>query len=119
MPYIFSQNGPLTRTVRDAAMLLQVMAGHDSRDPTSMREAPPDFVSATSSDIGRLRIGWSPDFGFADVNSEVLDVTSKAARVFEELGCYVEELDLVLDPPYDRSKKLSILSDSGLAPSIR
>lgn len=101
MPYIFSQNGPLTRTVRDAAMLLQVMAGHDSRDPASMREAPPDFVAAVSSDIGRLRIGWSPDFGFADVNSEVLEVTSKAARVFEELGCYVEELDLVLDPPYD------------------
>lgn len=101
MPYIFSQNGPLTRTVRDAALLLQVLAGHDRRDPTSMREIPPDFVAAVDGDINGLRVAWSPDFGFADVHPDVLEVTSKAARVFEELGCHVEESDLELDPPYD------------------
>ena len=101
MPYIFSQNGPLTRTVRDAALLLQVLAGHDRRDPTSMREIPPDFVTAVDKDINGLRIAWSPDFGFADVHPDVLEMTSKAARVFEELGCHVEESDLELDPPYD------------------
>ena len=101
MPNIFSQSGPLSRTVRDAALLLQVMAGHDRRDPTSLRETPPDFVAAVDRDIKGLRTAWSPDFGFADVYSEVLDVTSKAAKVFEELGCHVEDSDLVLDPPYD------------------
>ena len=101
MPYMFSQNGPLSRTVRDSALLLQVLAGHDPRDPTSLRETPPDFLAAADKEIEGLRIAWSPDFGFADVDSEVLDVTSKAALVFEELGCQVEESDLVLEPPYD------------------
>ena len=101
MPSIFSQSGPLSRTVRDAALLLQVLAGHDSRDPTSLRETPPDFVAAVDKDIEGLRIAWSPDVGFADVDREVLDVTSKAAWAFEELGCRVEESDLVLDEPYD------------------
>ena len=101
MPYIFSQNGPIARTVRDAATLLQVMAGHDPRDPTSLRERPPDFVAALDRDIDGLRVAWSPDFGFADVHSEVLEVTSTAAGVFEELGCHVEESALILEEPYD------------------
>ena len=101
MPYMLSQNGPLTRTVRDAALLLQVIAGHDPRDPTSLRQSPPDFVRAADMSIEELRVGWSPDFGFAKVEPEVLDITSRAARVFEDLGCVVEEADIVLDPPYD------------------
>ena len=101
MPYIFSQNGPITRTVRDAATLLQVMAGYDPRDPTSLRERPPDFGAAVDREIEGLSIAWSPDFGFANVHPDVLEVTSSAARVFEELGCHIEESDLVLDEPYD------------------
>jgi aspartyl-tRNA(Asn)/glutamyl-tRNA(Gln) amidotransferase subunit A len=101
MPYIFSQNGPITRTVRDAATLLQVMAGYDPRDPTSLRERLPDFVAAVDREIGGLSIAWSPDFGFANVHPDVLEVTSSAARVFEELGCHIEESDLVLDEPYE------------------
>ena len=100
-PNMFSQNGPLSRTVRDSALLLQVLAGHDRRDPSSLRETPPDFIAAIDTDIEGLRIAWSPDFGFANVDPEVLDVTSKAARAFEELGCNLEESDLVLDEPYD------------------
>ncbi len=101
MPNIFSQTGPLSRTVRDSALLLQVMAGHDPRDPTTLRETPPDFVAAADRDIRGLRVAWSPDYGFASVEPEVLDVTSKAAQVFEELGCHLEDSDLVLDSPYD------------------
>ena len=99
MPNFLTQSGPLTRTVRDSALLLQVLAGHDPRDPTSLRETPPDFVAAVDWDIKGLRIAWSPDYGFATVDPEILDVTSRAARVFEELGCHVEESDLELDPP--------------------
>ena len=101
MPNLFSQQGPLSRTVRDSALLLQVLAGYDPRDPTSLRETPPDFVAAVDRDIKGLRIAWSPDYGFAAVDPEILEVTSKAARVFEELGCHVEESDLVMDSPYD------------------
>lgn len=101
MPNIFSQNGPMARTVRDAAFLLQILAGHDPRDPTTLRDSPPDFVAALEKPIEDLRIAWSPDFGFADVQPEVLNVTSKAAGAFEELGCHVEESNLKIDPPYD------------------
>ncbi len=101
MPYLFSQNGPLSRTVRDAALLLQTLAGHDPRAPTSLRTEPPDFVAAVDRPISNLRIAWTPDFGFADVDPEVLDVTAKAARAFEELGHHLEETDFAIDPPYD------------------
>lgn len=101
MPNGFSQNGPLTRSVRDAALLLQVMSGHDHRDPISLRASPPDFLAALDKDIHGLRIAWSPDFGFAHVHTEVSEVTVKAAQVFDTLGCHVEESDLVLDEPYD------------------
>ena len=101
LPNIFTQNGPLTRTVRDAATMLQAMAGFDRRDLVSLCEPPPDFVAALDRDIQGLRIAWSADFGFADVYPEVVDVTYQAARVFEELGCHVEASDLKLDEPYD------------------
>jgi aspartyl-tRNA(Asn)/glutamyl-tRNA(Gln) amidotransferase subunit A len=77
------------------------MAGHDPRDPTTLRETPPDFVAAVDQDIKGLRIGWSSDYGFAAVDSEVAEVTYKAAQVFSELGCHVEDADLVLDQPYE------------------
>ena len=101
MPNIFSQPGPLTRTVRDAAILLQVLAGFDRRDQASIRQTPPDFMAATERGIDGLRIGWSADFGFAPVFPEVVDVTYKAAMVFEEMGCAVEEVNMVLPEPYD------------------
>ena len=101
MPNLFSQQGPLSRTVRDSALLLQVMAGPDPRDPATIREEPPDFLAALDRSIEGLRIAWSPDFGFADVHPEVLELTAKAARAFEDLGCHIEESDLSLEPPYD------------------
>ena len=101
MPYIFAQNGPIARTVLDAATMLQVLSGHDMRDPVSLRESPPDFTAAVDKNVSSLRIAWSPDFGFADVDPDVLTVTSSAAKVFEDLGCYVEDSNLAMDPPYD------------------
>ena len=101
MPNIFSQNGPLTRTVGDAALLLQILAGHDPRDPVSLRDESPDFVAATERDIKGLRVAWSPDFGFAQVHADVIEVTSAAVRLFEGLGCHVEEPGFVFPEPYD------------------
>ena len=100
-PNIFSQSGPIARTVRDSALLLQVMAGFDRRDNASIRYTPPNFIAAVEKDIKGLRIGWSPDFGFADVFPEVLEVTSAAATRFESLGCSVESVGIELQEPYD------------------
>ena len=99
VPNHFGQQGPLSRTVKDSALLLKVISGHDPRDPTSMREPVPDFVGAVDKDIQGLRVAWSPDYGFAAVDPEVLEVTSKASQVFEELGCHLEESDLGYGQP--------------------
>jgi aspartyl-tRNA(Asn)/glutamyl-tRNA(Gln) amidotransferase subunit A len=96
-----SQSGPMTRTVRDSALLLQVLAGHDPRDYTSLRDTPPDFVAAADRDIKGLRVAWSPDFGYAAVEPEVVEISSRAAQVFEEMGCSLDGSDLSLDSPFD------------------
>ncbi len=98
---ITSQQGPMTRTVADTAMLLQVMAGYDSRDPSSLRQPVPDFVSALDRGVEGLRIGWSPDFGYAPADPEVNAVSEAGAALFRELGCSVEDSDLSLDNPFD------------------
>ena len=91
----------MSRTVRDSALLLQVMAGYDPRDVSSLREPVPDFVSATERGIEGLRIGWSADFGYTPVDPEVAQVSEAGARAFEELGCSVDESALELDTPFD------------------
>ena len=95
-----SQSGPMTRTVLESTQLLQVLAGHDSRDPGCMREEPPDFVGGLNDGVRGLKVAWSPDFGYAPVDEEVLAAVSRAAKAFEELGCIVDEPGLVLDDPF-------------------
>ena len=98
-PNLTSQSGPMARTVRDAAILLQVISGHDSRDAISIREAPPDFVAVLHERIGGLRLAWSSDLGYAAVDPEVVQVTFRGARAFEEMGCVVEEPRISIDNP--------------------
>jgi aspartyl-tRNA(Asn)/glutamyl-tRNA(Gln) amidotransferase subunit A len=96
----FSQSGPMSRTVRDAAVLLQVMAGPDSRDPTSMREQPPDFMAGLDAGVRGWRIAWSANLGYATVDQEVARLTAEAARFFETLGATVEEPNLAIEDPF-------------------
>ena len=96
-----SQPGPITHTVRDAAMLLQTLAGWDSRDVSSLKEPPGDYTAALERDVSGLRIAWSDDYGYAPVDSEVVDVCSTAAREFESLGCIVDDPGFALDSPQE------------------
>ena len=96
-----SQQGPLTRTVRDSALLLQVLVGYDSRDPGSLRVPVPDFLKAVEKDISGFRIGWTPDFGYTSVDTEVAEITKTAVQAFSELGCTVDQSNLKLDNPFD------------------
>ena len=98
---LFTQEGPMSRTVRDSALLLQVMAGYDPRDPGSLREPVPDFQAAAGRGVEGLRIAWSRDYGYTPVEPQVAAIAERAARVFVELGCTVEEADLRLDAPFD------------------
>ncbi len=96
----FSQSGPMSRSVADTALLLQVLAGPDHRDPTSLRDATPDFMEQLNSGVRGWRIAWSPDLGYAGVDPEVVRVTETAARLFQELGARVEETDLTIEEPF-------------------
>ena len=97
----FSQSGPMSRTVADTALLLQVLAGPDPRDPVSMRNNPPDFSADLNRGLDGWRVAWSPDLGYAGVDPEVARVTEQAARVFEDMGAVVETPYLTLQDPFE------------------
>ena len=88
-----SHVGALARTVRDAALLLGVMAGHDRRDAFGVAEPVPDFLAACDAGARGLRIAWSPTFGYAAPEPEVAALCEAAALRFEALGCTVELVD--------------------------
>jgi aspartyl-tRNA(Asn)/glutamyl-tRNA(Gln) amidotransferase subunit A len=91
--------GPISRTVKDAALLLSVIAGPDDRDRHSLPEADFDWVAATEGDIQGCRVAFCPDWGGrVAVDPEVRRVTEEAAQLFEtKLGCKVE----IDDPKFE------------------
>lgn len=94
--------GPLSKTVRDAALLLSVMSGHDRRDPFAVAGPVPDYLAACGLPVKGMRIAWSATLGYARPDPEVVEITRRAAQVFTELGCTVVEVDKVLeDDPID------------------
>src|SRR3990170_3812674 len=96
--------GPMTRTVADAALMLDAMAGQHPRDPLSVPKPSRPFAEAMRGDIKGLRVAWSPDLGFAAVDPEVGSLAEAAARRFQDLGCTVQEDDPgISDPIADRS----------------
>ena len=89
--------GPMTRTVEDTAFMLQAIAGHDPRDPTSSRAPVPDYSRSLREDIRGVRIGLPRHYFFDDdpgVNREVVARVEQAVSVLEELGAHVEEVTL-------------------------
>ena len=89
--------GPIGRTVRDVALLLQAIAGFDRRDPFSVAGEVPDFLAACERPIEGMRIAWSPTLGYAEPQAEVVEICARAVRVFEELGCQVDLVETVMD----------------------
>ena len=91
--------GPLGRSVEDAALLLQAIAGYDPKDPLTSRAAVPDFSRALGSGVRGLRIGIIRELtSGADTQPEVRDAVVAAARKLEGLGAATEEVSLRLVP---------------------
>ena len=86
-----SMEGPMARNVNDAAMLLDVMAGYDRRDPMSLDDPAESFEEAAISENVPPRIAFSPDLGVTPVDPEVAEICERAALRFEELGAHVEK----------------------------
>ncbi|HZT44203.1 MAG TPA: Asp-tRNA(Asn)/Glu-tRNA(Gln) amidotransferase subunit GatA [Chthonomonadaceae bacterium] len=88
------QIGPITRDVRDCALLLNAIAGHDPRDSTSTPTPVPDFTAACRGEIRGLRIGLPKEFFAQGVLPEVAAAVRAAAETLAELGDSVEECSL-------------------------
>ena len=90
-PYT-SHQGPMTRTVRDAALIMQVASGPDERDPLCMREAPPDFLEALEPGTLRgTKVALSLDYGYIDPDPETRQAVLDASDLLRGLGCEIIE----------------------------
>jgi aspartyl-tRNA(Asn)/glutamyl-tRNA(Gln) amidotransferase subunit A len=83
--------GPITRSVADAALLLNVIAQPDVRDWHALPYDPRDWRMGLDAGVRDLRIAWSPNLGYAKVDAEVLAIVQQSLKVFEDLGANVEE----------------------------
>ena len=87
--------GPMTRSVRDNAIMLQAMAGHDPEDPTSVDRPVPDFSALIGASLNGLRVGVPEKFIDGVTHEpEVLAAFETAKRVLEELGAVLTEVDI-------------------------
>ena len=88
------QVGPFTKDVRDAATLLQVIAGADEQDSTNVPEPVPDYSAALSGDVKGLRIGLPREYQVEGLDPEVKAATDAAVKQLEALGAEVKEITL-------------------------
>lgn len=79
--------GPMARTVRDAALLLSVISGHDRRDPFSVAGAVPNYLGACDLPVRGMRIAWSATLGYAKPAPDVLKACEAAVKALQGLGC--------------------------------
>ena len=94
--------GPVTRDVRDAAMLLQAMAVVDRRDPLTMTEPAPDYLATLDDGVKDLRIAWSADLGrvFPE-EPDIVPICHEAARAFRSLGARYSEPAIRIEDTHD------------------
>jgi amidase len=96
-PFIFE--GPITRTVEDAALAMTALAGFDSRDPYSV-DSKVDFIAALRGSIAGKRIAYTRDYGIFPVDPRIIAVVDKAVAAFEEAGAHVEEVEIGIRRPH-------------------
>jgi Asp-tRNA(Asn)/Glu-tRNA(Gln) amidotransferase A subunit family amidase len=85
-----SHVGPITRNVRDAALMLDAIAGGDDRDRQSLPREAGSYLEACDGDVKGLHVAWTADLGYARVDPRVAEICGDAAAEFESLGCHVE-----------------------------
>jgi aspartyl-tRNA(Asn)/glutamyl-tRNA(Gln) amidotransferase subunit A len=86
--------GPMTKCVRDAAIMLSAMAGHDPSDPSSAREKVPNFARTLKGGVKKLKVGVESSFCFGSVDEEVAEAVKGALKLLEKLGARIVEVSL-------------------------
>jgi len=90
----FLQDGPITRTVKDAALMLDVMAGPHWGDRHSIPSPGLNFAESLDGGVKGLRVAWSSDLGYAVVSRQVRTIFEEAIKKFSEMGAEVEETQI-------------------------
>ena len=93
--------GGMTRNVIDSALLLNVIAGPDERDADSLPAESIDYVLELDRGIEGLRVGFSPNLGYATVHPDVAAAVKTGAEALSETGAFVEQVDLDWPDPWD------------------
>jgi len=88
------QIGPITKDVTDSALLLNVLAGHDEKDSTSVDRREDDYTKFLVNDVKGMKIGLPKEFLAEGVSEDVRNAVLEAAEKFKELGAEVEECSL-------------------------
>ncbi|GAA2792795.1 amidase [Saccharopolyspora taberi] len=107
--------GPMTTTVTETALMMDVLSQPDSRDWSALEPPTASFRTGLDDGIRGLRIAYSPDLGFATVDPRIAAATAEAAQVFAELGAEVETTDLTITDPVE---DFHVLWFSGAAKSV-
>ena len=94
-----SHIGPITRNVHDAVCMLNVIGRYDYRDPYATRGQPEDWGEDLDSDLRGLRIAYSPDLGYAEVDDSIARHVRRAAERLAELGADIEEVNPAFESP--------------------
>ncbi len=96
MPLSFSADnvGPLTRTARDCARIMGVIAGHDAADPTSATQAVPDYEAALGGDLRGTRVGLVTNDGLRGTDAPVSAAIEEAVRALQARGAKVVRIEL-------------------------
>ena len=88
------QIGPITKDVEDAAILLNILAGHDEKDSTSMEMPKKDYTQALKGEVKGLKIGIPKEYFGEGINEEVKERLQEAIETYKKLGAEVEEFSL-------------------------
>ena len=88
------QIGPITKDVTDSAILLNLIAGHDERDTTSVNKEKEDYTEALKNDVKGMKIAVPKEFFGEGINEEVKASLEKAIEKYKEMGATVEEVSL-------------------------
>ena len=88
------QGGPMARSAEDAALMLQVMAGHDPKDSTSIKHDVPDYAASLNNSLQGLRIGLPKEFFNTQLDSSIQVVIQTAIKELEKLGATFKEISL-------------------------
>jgi aspartyl-tRNA(Asn)/glutamyl-tRNA(Gln) amidotransferase subunit A len=92
------QAGPLAKSAEDLALILQAMAGFDSKDSTSVDSSIPDYCEELTKPLNKLRIGLPSCFFQPEVDQEIQNAILQAVKVFKDLGAEIIEMELKHQP---------------------